>query len=305
MDRHIEIGALSKMNWDDMKVFLAIAKEQGLKKAAYKLGIHHTSCARRIKSLENSLGTKLFDRLQRGYILTQSGEDLYKSASKIRDEFNAIEFDVTGKDKKLEGEICITIPNGFSTHLLMPDIANFMDSYPHVNVEINMTYAYKDLARREADVAIRLAEYPSESLAGRKVGRVFSSAYASDKYLETHDPENDPLSCHWLGWGESRNHLEWSEKNKYPEIPVLGNMYSDVLQLSAVKAHMGIASLPCYIGDAEQGVRRIKNAKPVPTDWIWVLAHKDMMSNARVKAFMDAMVSSFEGHKNLLEGRLE
>jgi len=286
-----------------MKVFLAIAQAKGLKKAAYKLGIHHTSCARKIKSLETALGTKLFDRLPSGYELTPAGEHLQLSASKIQDEFNAIECDLTGQDARLEGDICVTIPNGFATHFLMPGIADFMTIYPGVNVKINMTYAFRDLAAREADVAIRLTDNPPESLAGKRVGRVYSSAYASKEYLETHDPVKDPESCHWLGWGSGANHLQWAEKNKYPNIAVRGNMYSDVLQLSAIKSHLGIASLPCYIGDREAGIKRIPLAQAVAADWIWVLAHKDMMSSARIRAFMDHISAFFDQHKNVVEGK--
>jgi len=184
----------------------------------------------------------------------------------------------------------------------MPDIARFIELYPHVNLEINMTYAFKDLARREADVAIRLVDYPSESLAGKKVGRVYFSAYASEEYLKTHDPVNDPTSCDWLGWGDADKHLSWPGKDKHPDIPARANMYSDVLQLSAIKSHLGIASLPCYMGDHEPGIKRIDGVKPVASDWIWVLAHKDMMSNARVRALMDAITTAFTHHKDLLEG---
>jgi len=249
------------------------------------------------------LGTKLFDRLPSGYELTLAGENLRVSASKIQDEFNAIECDLTGQDARLEGDICVTIPNGFAIHFLMPGIADFMTLYPDVNVEINMTYAFRDLARREADVAIRLTDNPPESLAGKRVGRVYYSAYASEEYLKTHDLLNDPDSCHWLGWGDGTKHLQWPEKNKYPDIPVRGNMYSDVLQLCAIKSHMGIASLPCYIGDREAGIKRISAAEAVPSDWIWVLAHKDMMSNARVRAFMGSMATFFAQHKNVVEGK--
>ena len=291
------------MNWDDLKVFLAIAQAKGLKKAAAKLGMHHTSCARRIKALESELGSKLFDRLPSGYVLTPVGEHLWNSASKIQEGFDAIECDLTGLDARLEGNLSVTIPNGFATHLLMPNIADFMALYPDVNVEINMTYQFRDLARREADVAIRLADNPPESLAGKRVGRVYYSAYASEKYLETHDPLNDPDSCHWLGWGDAGNHLQWPEKKNYPDIPVRGNMYSDVLQLSAIKTHLGIASLPCFIGDREIGIKRIPKATSIPSDWVWVLAHKDMMSNARVRAFMDFISAAFTQYKDLLEGR--
>jgi CheY-like chemotaxis protein len=146
------------------------------------------------------------------YVLTQAGEEILNSATKIQDEFNAIEFELTGKDSKLEGDICITIPNGFATHLLMPDIAEFSDLYPGVNLEINMTYDFRNLASREAGVAIRHADNPPESLVGKQIGRVYFSAYASESYLETHDPIGAPQSCHWMGWGAAKNHLKWAEK---------------------------------------------------------------------------------------------
>lgn len=291
------------MNWDDLKVFLAVAQCRGLKKAATQLRIHHTSCARRIKALEKQLGAKLFDRLPGGYTLTQAGEDVLYAATKIQEEFNAIEFELTGKDTRLEGDICMTIPNGFATHFLMPDISEFMALYPGVNLEINMTYAFKDLANREADIAIRHVESPPEFLAGKRIGRVYRSAYASENYLETHDPIHAPKSCHWLGWGEAKDHLKWAGKRKFSSIPIRGNLYSDVLQLSAIKEDMGIASLPCFIADKEPGIRRIPNAEVVPGDWIWILAHKDMMTNARVRVLMDFIANAFERQKNLLEGR--
>ena len=228
---------------------------------------------------------------------------LHQSAAKIQEEFNSIECDLLGKDLRLEGDICLTLPNGFATHLLMPDLHEFMSLYPDVHVKINMTYAESDLAQREADVAIRHVDNPPDSLAGRRVARLYQSAYASADYLASHDPISDPESCHWLGWGNASNHLKWAEKSKYPTIPVLGDLYSDVLQLVAVKSNMGIASLPCFIGDKEPGIQRIPMAEAVPGDWIWVLAHKDMMTNAKVRALIDFLSACFKRHQDCLEGK--
>lgn len=291
------------MNWDNLKIFLAIAQKRGLKKAARKLGIHHTSCARRIKAFEEELGAKLFHRLPDGYTLTQAGKDLQQSAYKIQDEINTIEHDLLGQDTRLEGDICVTIPNGLILHLLMPDIAEFIKLHPEVNVEINMSYEFRDLATREADIAIRMVDNPPKSLAGSKVGQLFSTAYASKTYLKNHDPLNSPEKCHWLGWGDAADHLKWAEKKKHPRIPVRGNMYSDVLQVAAAKTELGITSLHCYIGDADTELERIPDATPTPASWVWVLAHKDMMTNARVAVFMDFIAKAFKKYQPLLEGK--
>jgi len=292
------------VNWDDMKIFLAIAKTGGLKKAARVLDIHHSSCARRIHSFENDLGIKLFDRLPGGYVLTQGGEDLLLSADQIQQEFNIIERDILGKDLRVEGDLCLTLPNGFATHLLMPDIHAFMKKFPQIHLELNMTYANRDLASREADVAIRHVDNPADSLTGKRVTRIYRSAYASKEYLSSHDPIKKPDSCHWLGWGAAENHLKWPEKKKYLQVPVRGNMYSDVLQLAAIQEHMGIASLPCFIGDKAPGIQRIPKAKVVAGEWIWVLAHKDMARNAKVRSLIDFLVNAFSTHKNTIEGKV-
>lgn len=293
------------MNWDDIKIFLAIAKKGGLKKAAKNLGIHHSSCARRINKLEKDLGIKLFDRLPSGYELTHGGEELLQSAQTIDSGFNTIERDILGKDLRIEGDLCLTVSNGLVCHLLMPDIHQFMALYPDINLKIVMSYEVRDLANREADVAIRHVDNPPDSLTGKRVARIYSSAYASKHYLATHQLDTQPTSCDWLGWGESKNHLRWPGKSHYPDIPVKGNMYSDVLQLAGIKANMGIASLPCYIGDHDPDITRIPGVEAEAREYIWILAHKDMARNARVRTLIDFLAKAFIKHKNTMEGILQ
>jgi len=81
-------------------------------------------------------------------------------------------------------------------------------------------------------------------------------------------------------------------------------MYSDVLQLAGIKAHMGIASLPCYLGDSDPDLVRLPNVKPVPSEWLWVLAHKGMAKNARVRVLIDFLAGVFVKHEGLLGGEV-
>lgn len=289
-------------DWDDLRVFLAIVEQGGLKKAAASLGIHHTSCARRLAKLEAEMGVNLFDRLPSGYAPTEAGDDLRKSVSIIRDEVNAINLKLKGQDARLEGPIRLTLPNGFATHFLMPSLRAFMEEYPLVQLEIHMTYAFSDLEQREADVAVRHISEPPQRLYGRSLGKLFRSAYASESYLETHDPIDRPEECHWMGWGNADQHMSWPQKSKFPTIPVRGNMYSDVLQLAAVQADAGIASLPCFIGDTAAGVRRIPSAEAEMTDHIWALCSRSMARNSRVRALMQHLLDTFTRLKPLLDG---
>jgi len=292
------------MNWDDIKIFLAIVKNGGLKKAAQQLGIHHSSCSRRINALEKDLGIKVFDRLSAGYTLTPSGEELLISAEQIQQGFNTIDRDILGKDLRIAGDLCLTLSNGLACHLLMPDLQKFMLAYPEIHLKINMSYSVSDLASREADVAIRHVANPPDSLTGKRIGRLYNCAYASTEYLEQHDLINQPEKCNWLGWGDKSNHLKWAEKAKYPSIPVSTNMYSDVLQLAAVQANTGIASLPCYMADNVDGIERISGSEPIARDWLWVLAHKDMVRNARVRALIDFLAKAFTQHEKTITGEI-
>lgn len=293
---------LSSANWDDIRIFLAIQDCGGLKKAARQLGMHTTSCARRLKSLETALGSRLFDRGTGGYRLTQSGTRFLTSARRMQEALHDAEAAVLGQDARLEGPIRLTLPNGFASHLLMPDLVRFMETYPAVHLSLNMSYTFRDLAAREADVAIRHVTEPEESLFGRRVGRVYRAAYASKRYLDAHNPWEDPAACCWLGWGDARHHLSWPGKAQFPDIPVRGDLYSDVLQLAAVQAGAGIASLPCFLADPAPDLVRIAPDTPNPGDWVWILAHKNMAESARVRTLVDFLATSFHSHRHRLRG---
>lgn len=295
---------MSSMSWDDLKVFLAIAEEGGLKKAARRLTIHHSSCARRILALEDALKVKLFERRPAGYVLTASGESLYRSSEKIRAEIFNIERKILGTDELLDGQLCLTLPNGFATQLLMPDLEQFMKTYPNIELEINMSYTMRDLSNREADVAIRHVNNPPDSLIGKRVSRIYQCAYASRQYLKRYDPYSSPGECAWLGWGAKERHLKWPLKKHFPEIPVKGNLYSDVLQLEAVRAHAGIATLPCYMADGVRGIERLPGLEPLPGDWVWVLAHKDMATNAKVRILIEHLAEAFAKYDKKMKGQL-
>jgi len=299
----IKIGWQYPMNWDDLKIFLAIAETRGLKSAARKLKVHHSSCARRIRSFEAEIGAQLFVRLPEGYRLTDAGRELYQSATLIRDEFLHLETKVSGQDNRLAGPIKLTLPNGIATHLLMPDLTGFMQAHPDLLLSINMTYSYVNLADRSADVAIRYGAVHSPSLGGRKVGQIYARAYASTSYLAAHDPVNAPTACRWIGWGDAGQHLSWPGKKLFATVPIQGDLYSDVLQLAAAESGAGIASLPCFLGDPSPDLLPIADTLPEQGDEVWVLAHQDMMQNARVQALMDFLYAAFDRLGPVLQGK--
>lgn len=291
------------MNWDDLKIFLAVAREGSARAAAHKLGIHHSTIARRIESFESDQKTHLFDRLPTGYTLTTAGHELLQAVTRIEDEINGIERHILGQDAQLRGVIRVTMPEHLLGNLMMPDLVRFMQTYPDVTLEILVSYSLLSLTKREADVAIRVTDNPPEHLVGRKVICYHCANYASAAYLETHNLPTDTRGVHWIGWDAPTPYPEWVRKSEFPTVPVRGRLNNVLAQLAAAKVGFGIARLPCFMGDADPDLKRVPPAKCAPCHDVWILTHKDLVSTVRIQTFMDFMADAFRQKRDLLEGR--
>ncbi|MDJ0707015.1 MAG: LysR family transcriptional regulator [Leptolyngbyaceae cyanobacterium MO_188.B28] len=291
------------INWDDLKIFLAIAREGSARAAADKIRVHHSTITRRIEAFESAQKTRLFDRLPKGYTLTLAGKELLQAVTRIEDEINSIERRTLGQDAQLRGDIRVTMPDGLAVNLLMPDLVRFMDTYPEVNLEVMISYDVLSLTKREADVAIRITEAPPEHLVGRKVIRYHCATYASQTYLETHDLSGGKSNAHWIGWNSLTPYPEWVRQSEFPNFPVRGRLNNVVAQLAAAKAGLGIARLPCFMGDPEPTLQRVPPGGTAPCHDVWILTHKDLVSTARIQTFMDFMAEAFRQKRDLLEGR--
>ena len=291
------------MNWDDLKIAMAVAKQNSVRKAAKSLDVHHTTVSRRIEAFEEQLGVRLFDRLSRGYVLTEAGEDLIRSAGRVEEEISAIEARLMGRDKRLSGDIRLAMTSTLAMHFAMPVITRFMNEYPEVSIETLISYELVDLSRREADVILRITDKPPEHLVGRRLGSYCVAAYATPEYLAEHDPTGGPEQCHWVGWDDRVELPEWVRQSPFPNVPVRGLINYDFVQGAAAKAGIGIAMMGCFVGDADPGLRRVPGSEPEVRFGIWLLTHKDLLSTARVRVFMDWIAESFQQEKDLMEGR--
>ncbi len=291
------------MNWDNLRIFLAVAREKSVRGAAGDLGISHSTVSRRIDAFEQGLGVRLFERQPDGYFLTSFGEDMVQTARRLEESVDGLERRVLGQDARLRGDLRVTMPDLLAAKLLMPDLVAFGEQYPDINLEVAISYTPFDLRRREADVAIRITIDPPETLVGRKVITYARATYASRAYLAGHDPERSPESVTWIGWDDRSRHPRWVRESSFPTAAVRGRMNNAMVQLAAAKAGMGLAMLPCFMGDTEADLVRVPPREPEPAWDIWILTHEDLRATARVRAFMDFMSDAFLRHRDLLEGR--
>lgn len=295
---------MGPMDWDDLRYFCVLAEKGSVRAAAQHLGVNPSTVSRRLQAFEEDLGVRLLEKLSEGYGLTAEGERVLGVAQQTAEGVQSLERELLGKDTRLSGEIRVTMPDAVAICLVNQDLADFSRLYPEIDLEIATSYEFLSLTKREADVAIRLTETPTEAAIARRVGRCAMAAYASTDYLRRHDPEEEPSKCRWIGWESDERFPQWVLESDYPEIPAHGRVDNAVLQLHAAKAGMGIVALPCFMGDPEPGLRRLSRSKPkLSPKGIWLLTHRDLRKTARIRTFLDFMADAIGKHRARLLGR--
>jgi DNA-binding transcriptional LysR family regulator len=298
-------------DWNDPRVVLAVTREGTLVRAAKALGVDHSTVFRRLNSLEKKLGTLLFERLPGGaYQLTSVGERMAAAAERMEDEALAFERDVAGRDRHLSGLLRVTSAETLSYRLLTPHLAAFRKAHPGIVVEFAIDNRILNLSRREADVALRPQRPKEDDLWGRRISGVAWAVYCARAYLDSNhfkiatfkDIGRHPL----IGWDDAAPRFgaaDWLEQTAAANAFVYRTA-SLVNQLLAAKAGIGLAVLPCYLGDPEPDLARVF-AKPIPelAAELWIVTHVDIRNTTRVRAFFDFLCDRLVRERDLFEGR--
>lgn len=284
------------MNWDDLRFFLALARNNSVSGAGRELNVKHTTVARRIAALEEQLGSRLFDRTPGGYSLTQVGENLIPHAIDIEEHVHDADREVFGMDAQLSGPLKLASSYDLLSRLITPHIHKFTDKYPAVELELISSTSLVDLGSREADIALRISPKPPEHLIGRKVVPLGHGIYGSETYL-TQQQKNPNL----ILWSHERSCPEWVTKH-FPKSKIVLRVSEVMTMMEATRNHLGLARMPCYVADADPRLRRV-DVPVTPSDWsLWVLSHKDLRDTARVRACREFLVDTIEHQRALIEG---
>jgi len=290
------------MDWDDIRYFLAVARKGSIRGGSALLTVNHSTVSRRINAFEQKIDVRLFDRLPTGYVLTIAGEEMMQSAIRIEDEVNALDRKVIGRDAELSGTIRVTLPAPLM-NIITPEVVSFTRRYPAIDIELLISYDEFNLSKREADIAIRVTNNPPENLVGRKVLNSYKADYGSKDYLANYNKTGDTSSLSWIGWQAESDH-KWIKESNFPNIPVQHQFSDPMSQLVALKAGLGITTLPCAMCDTESDLQLVSPSVPIPAWDIWILTHKDLRETTRFKIFMDFMTDAIRKYEDLLTGKL-
>jgi DNA-binding transcriptional LysR family regulator len=293
------------MDWDDLRLVLAIARGRSLSGAARALGVTHSTVFRRLDAIERRTGARLFERFRDGYAPTAAGDAMATVAARLAEEVLALERRLAGQDLRPSGSVRLTTTDTLALAVVMPHLAAFQEAYPEIRLELAITNVVADLTRRDADVALRPTPDPPATLMGRRLAGIAYAIYGAPEYLSRH--RGREWSSHdWIGREDALGSTvaaRWMREN-VPEERIACRLDAVSVMREAARAGMGLVVLPCYFGDGAPGLRRAQE-RPLADarSALWLLTHRDLRHTARIRALMDFLASRLTAERPRIEGR--
>ena len=273
-------------NWDDLRVFLAVARAGSLSGAARSLGVNHSTVFRRIAGLEETLGVRLFERLPTGYALTPAGEETLGIVESIETEVATLDRTVAGQDLRLSGTVRITAVDMIAFWLLPDHLRRFRAAHPGIEVEIVVGNEALNLSRRETDMALRISNSPPETLVGRRVGKLVFAIYGAPDYCASR-PGTDLAQHDWIGFDSAHAPLTRQLEKLLPGARPAVRSNSVACTIRLATAGLGLALLPCAIADQKPDLIRVAELPDAFGLDLWLLTHEDLRHTARIRAVLE------------------
>ena len=291
------------VDWNDIRYFLAVARGGSVRAGAEHLGVRHSTVLRRLAQLEDHLRARLFDRLPSGYRLTDTGEEVLLLAEQMALTSHRLEALVFGRDQAVGGPLRVTMTPMLASHLLMPDLAVFSNSYPGIELDILSSDEPANLTNRDADVAIRVVYDPGAlplNLHALKGPDLCGGVYLARDLLAAWE-------------GGAREPMRWilKEYDGIPDwalggaIPIGGSRFKVVeagAHIAAARAGMGITALPCFVGDADPLLARAPGTGLHRYGSLYLLTQGETRRTKRVQLFNAFIAARLADHADLLAG---
>jgi DNA-binding transcriptional LysR family regulator len=292
------------LDWDDIRYFLAVAREGSVRAAAQQLKVNHSTVLRRIALLEQKLGAQLVEKLPSGYRLTGAGEEVLEFAQEMQVSSNRLEARVFGRDQSVRGALRVTLPPVVASHLLMTDFIDFAQLHPEVEIEVLSLDDPVNLTNREADVAIRNVydrDGLPQNLHGLKGPEVCWSIYIA-RALHRAWAGGEVMSTRWI-IKDRYGHPDWCQLSGIPIDGAPFKTTDAASQIRAVQGGLGMTLLPCFVGDPDPLLMRVPGCAVRMHGTLWLLTQGETRKTKRVRLFTEFIGKRLADRAALIEGR--
>lgn len=298
------------MQWDDARIFLAIARAGSLSGASAALGLGVATVSRRLDRLESALAMPLFSRHQSGYRLTADGQALLAPAEALEQAAQALG-DAAQSQAQVAGVVRLATAENLANPLIAPSLVPLFARHPGLRVQLVSGVQTLNLHRRDADLAVRMTQPEAGHLTIRRLGTLGFGLYGSAGYVQGRAGGNgsagtqgsDPFEGDaFIGWDDNHAHLpaaRWMARALHGR-PCRLETNTLSAQLAAAQAGLGLAVLPHFL--ARQAGLVCVEPQLGADQPIWLAMHADLAHSRRVRAVADHLIELFERRHAELEG---
>jgi len=299
---------VNRLDWDNLRVFLGVARARSALEASHALGLNQSTISRRLHRLEGDIGSKLFDRHSHGHRLTSAGHRLLEHVERLESTLTAMESDVFGDNLALTGEIRLGATEGFGSYFLAPHLAHFCTRHPAITVELLPMPRNVNLSKREADASITVDRPTTDSFVTSKLAEYRLLPYATSAYLSQHPriaSVADLVDHRWIDYVDDLLFADqqFSLCKWLPSARVFLRSTSVIAQMQAVRTGLGVAMLPCFLATPEKDLLPILSDEVDITRNFWLVTSAERRELARVKALWDYLRQVLELNRDFLMGR--
>ena len=296
------------LDWNDLRYFLAVARDGSTLAAARALRVSQTTVARRVAALEEALGIHLFEKRQAGYALTPTGQELLSRAEQVEAALSGFSEAAAAQSRNVSGTVKITTEEVYAITLLAPILTELHQLHPDIVIDLDTSQTVRDLGAGEADISLRSTKGQTQAagLVGRQLCIDNWALYCSRDYASRNGvPRNRAqLKKHpFIGGGGGNlwiHYQAWLQSLGLEQQVAMHHATSGGL-LSGVRSGFGIAVLPCVVADGDPDLIQCLPPNPDHERVLWLFTHERVRHVPRVRTVVDFLYERFSRHVRQLE----
>lgn len=284
------------LRWDDLRLFLSVARLGGLSAATGVTGLSAATLSRRITALEREIGESLFVRSLSGYRLTAMGDDLLKRAEEVEAAMQAL---ARWREREIGEPVVRVAADAWMSDFLSRHIGELWNVDDRFRIDLVTAHETAAIGRRAAEIGIHSGRPREANLAARQVGRVAYALYCLPKLV---GGVAAALFVGITGEGGNSPSARWLMAHHGDRIAVRGNDPASVRELVAAGA--GLSVFPCFVGDSDTRLARVAPPIPELVAEQWLVVHQDERHTPAVRIVRDRLAMLMKRSAPLFRGDL-